>query len=243
MQRDFFEKLQAILSAERLSVYGRDEPGHGTVMARYLWNIAICESLYSPLQMCEVALRNAIHGAMTACYGQPQWYDTLDLVAWGYSQVGDAKQKIAKRGKPVTPGRVVAELHFAFWTSLFEDHYEQQTKFLPRGIKKVFPALPKSQHNRKRIKARLERIRQLRNRVFHHERVIHWKDLADQHADIMETIGWISPELADMALKLDRFAETHEAGIDPWIAQLRNHWPAKPSSGIPDNAQRPLRDQ
>lgn len=231
MQQDFYQKLETALSPERLSVYGHDNPGPGTVMARYLWNIAICESLYSPLQMCEVALRNAIHTTMTACYGQPTWYDAIELAAWGYSQVGDAKQKIAKSGKPVTPGRVVAELHFGFWTSLFEDHYEQKTKFLPRGIRQVFPGLAKSLHNRKGIKSRLEIIRQLRNRVSHHERVIHWKDLPAQHAHIIETIGWISPELSEMALKLDRFLETHKAGIDPWIAKLRNHWPAKPSTG------------
>jgi hypothetical protein len=230
MQEDFYKKLEAALSSERLSAYGQDNPGPCIVMARYLWNIAICETLYSPLQMCELALRNAIHAAMTACYGQLGWYDMVDLAAWGYSQVDEAKQRIAKAGKPVTPGRVVAELHFGFWTSLFEDHYERRTKFLPKGIKKVFPGMPKSQHKRKGIKARLEQIRQLRNRVFHHERIIHWKDLPDQHAHIIETLGWISPELSEMTLKLDRFLNTYKAGIDPWIAQLRNHWPAKPSS-------------
>ena len=198
-------------------------------MGRYLWNIAVCESLYSPLQMCEVALRNAIHDAMTALCGADTWYDTASLTPWGYQQVGGAKHKIANVGKPVTPGRVVAELHLGFWTSMFEDHYERNSPFLPGGLKKVFPALVKSMHNRKFVKARLERVRQLRNRVFHHERVIHWKDLPQQHADIIEIISWIGPELAEMALKLDRFLETHKAGIDPWMAQLRNHWPARPS--------------
>jgi hypothetical protein len=226
MQRVFYEKLCEALSFDRLSVYGQDNPGPGVVMARYLWNIAVCESLYSPLQMCEVALRNAIHAAMSALYGQEKWYDAVELAAWGHSQIGDAKQKIARAGKPVTPGRVVAELHFGFWTSLFEDHYERRTRFLPRGIKKVFPGLPKSLHKRKGIKARLEQIRQLRNRVFHHERIIHWNDLQDQHAHIIETVGWISPELEEMALRLDRFLEIHKAGIRPWREKISNHWPA-----------------
>ncbi len=229
MQQEFYKKLCSVLSDERLSTYGQDDPGSAIIMARYLWNIALCEKLYSPLQMCEVALRNAIHSAMTDFYGQKKWYDAIDLTAWGYKQVGNAKQKIAKAGKQVTPGRVISELHFGFWTSMFEDHYERETRFLPRGIKKVFPELAKSLHNRKKLKARLEQIRQLRNRVFHHERIIHWKDLQAQHGRIIETISWISPELSEMALKLDRFLETHEAGIAPWIAELRNHWPAKPS--------------
>ncbi|MEI7910066.1 MAG: hypothetical protein WCK77_10555 [Verrucomicrobiota bacterium] len=31
---------------------------------------------------------------------------------------------------------------------------------------------------------RWKRIRDLRNRVFHHERIIHWTDLPSQHAAI-----------------------------------------------------------
>ena len=229
MQQEFYQKLERALSTERLSVYGADNPGSCIVMARYLWNIAVCESLYSPLQMCEVALRNAIHMTMSTLYGRATWYESGELSAWGGLQVREAKAKIADSGKIESAGRIVAELNFGFWTSLFEDHYERNTRFLPRGIKMVFPGMPKSLHNRKRIKAHLESIRQLRNRVFHHERIIHWKDLPDQHAHIIESIGWISPELFEMALKLDRFLETHKLGIDPWIAKLRNHWPAKPS--------------
>jgi ribosomal protein S16 len=231
MHQEFFESIEKAISTERLSPYGRDNPGPCAVMARYLWNIAICESLYSPLQMCEVALRNSIHATMSEIFKVGTWYDTISLMSWAHGQIGGAKSKIATAGKPVTPGRVVAELHFGFWTSLFEDHYEKNTPFLPTGIKKVFPCLAKSLHNRKDIKGRLERVRQLRNCVFHHERVIHWKDLSDQHARVIETIGWISPGLSEMALKLDRFLETYKAGIDPWIAKLRNHWPAKPAPG------------
>jgi len=228
MQRKYYDRVESILSVDRLSVYGQDSPGTDVVMARYLWNMAISEALYSCLQMCEVALRNAIHNAMSGLYGQGRWYDSGDLAAWGTLHVKEAKERIAHGGKPITIGRVIAELHFGFWTSLFEDHYERNTRFLPKGIKKVFPDLPKSQHRRKTIKARLERIRQLRNRVFHHERIIHWKDLEAQHGQIIQTIQWISPELAEMALRLDRFLQTYRAGIEPWITKLNHHWPAKP---------------
>jgi hypothetical protein len=163
---------------------------------------------------------------MSAFYGTDTWYDKAELLPWAHEQVGNAKKKIAKARHSITSGRVVAELHFGFWTSLFEDHYERKTSFLPRGIKKVFPELPKSQHNRKKIKSRLEGIRILRNRVFHHERIIHWTDLENQHGRIIETIGWISPELEEMSLKLDRFMETHKAGTAPWLKQLDDHWPA-----------------
>ena len=176
--------------------------------------------------MCEVALRNAIHNTMRQLYSDT-WYDQTELRDIGNRQLVDAKKSICKAYRPVIPCRVVAELSFGFWTSMFEDHFVHNTLFLPGGIRHVFPQLPKSQHHRKFIKDRLTKIRQLRNRVFHHERIIHWKDLPEQYDRLIETIGWISPELREMALKLDRFSEIHSRGIGPWIASVRNHWPAK----------------
>jgi hypothetical protein len=62
MQDDFFEHLASSLSVERLSSYrARDGADECTTLARYLWNLAVCESLYSPIQLCEVSLRNTLH--------------------------------------------------------------------------------------------------------------------------------------------------------------------------------------
>lgn len=44
----------------------------------------------------------------------------------------------------------------------------------------------------KTLDQRWKRIRDLRNRVFHHERILHWNDLDQQHAEILEAIYWIS---------------------------------------------------
>ena len=225
MNQRFFVNIQQVLSPERLSAYGQDHPGSCVVLARYLWNAALCESLYSPLQMCEVALRNAIHYTMCQLYGDA-WYDRIELRDIGKQQLAAAKKNISNARRPIVPCRVVAELPFGFWTSMFEDHYERNTQFLPGGIRNVLPKMPKPLHKRKFIKDRLNKIRYLRNRVFHHERIVHWKDLQEQHSRLIETIGWISPELCDVALKLDRFLETYTHGIGPWIVSIRNHWPA-----------------
>ena len=227
MQTSFFQQIASSLSVERLDSYATDHPGPCITLARYLWNMALCESLYSPLQLCEVALRNAVHRHLTAIFNRKDWYDAPGFIMtqWAQGEVVKAKDKIQKARHTVTPGRVVAELQFGFWTSLFEDHYERNTPFLPGGIKAVFPRLPKKEHNRKHQKRTLEDIRALRNRVFHHERIAHWKDLETRHADILRVIGWISPELAEMAQALDRFSEIREQGLDPWIAKIRHHWP------------------
>ncbi len=160
-QADFYTKVISCLSIERMGSFGDITSESKTVLARYLLNIALCESLYSSLQFCEVALRNTIHSDLTKRFGSENWYDSphFSLTPWAVAEITKAKDKINKSRKQLTPGKIVAELQFGFWTSFFEDHYERNTSFMPSGIKTVFPYLPKSQHNRKDIKAKLETIR------------------------------------------------------------------------------------
>ncbi len=227
IQAAFYADVARALSVERLEAYAGDQASPTVTLARYLLNLALCESLYSPLQLCEVALRNSLHRHLTHLVGCETWFDAPDfeLTPWAAAEVLKAKEKIARTHRPVTAGRVIAELQFGFWTSLFEAHYEQHTRFLPAGIKAVFPRLPKSQHNRKELKRTLEDIRTLRNRVFHHERIVHWTDLDAKHAAMLSVIGWVSPELHEMARALDRFATLRSEGLTPWIAKLGTHWP------------------
>ena len=229
MQEEFFKSIKIALSTERLDAYGADQPEPSVVLARYLWNMALCESLYSPLQLCEIALRNSIHRQLSGLFGREDWFDDarFTLTPFAANAVQKAKDKIMTARKPLTSGRVISELQFGFWTSLFEYHYERDTSFLPGAIKGVFPRLPKSLHHRRDRKSDLEQIRALRNRVFHHERIIHWKDLDEQHAAILRVIGWISPELHEMAGVMDRFTAIRQQGLEPWIEKIRHHWPQK----------------
>ena len=227
MQDEFYKSIKTALSTERLDAYGADQPEPSIILARYLWNMALCESLYSALQLCEVALRNSIHRHLTHIFGREDWFDDsrFTLTPWAADEVQKAKARIVRMNKPPIPARIVAELQFGFWTSLFEDHYEKRTPFLPDAIKGVFPRLPKSLHHRKNRKNDLDKIRALRNRVFHHERIIHWKDLDEQHAAILRVIGWISPELHEMAGVLDRFTALRRKGLEPWLNSIRHRWP------------------
>lgn len=225
MQDLYWKKLERCLSGDRLSVYGQDQPGHRLIAARYLWNIALCEALYAPLHLLEVGLRNAVHNAMTAATHSDSWYDQVTLTPWGHEQVGKAKTSIARSRKEILPGRVVAELHFGFWTSMFESHYESPSaRFLLAGIRATFPHMPKSLHNRKRIKADLDRIRILRNRVFHHERIIHWKDLPEQHNLLLRFLEWMSGDLREIAAIVDKFDAAYRNGVDPILVQLDSHF-------------------
>jgi len=73
------------------------------------------------------------------------------------------------------------------------------------------------------LAARWQKIRDLRNRVFHHERILHWRDLEAQHWQILQLIGWINPELEALTRMLDRFSETRSRGLAPWREKISHH--------------------
>lgn len=229
MNPAFFQQLETVLASERIDAYRQDSAPPALTLARYLWNISLCEALYSPLQIAEVALRNSVHRSMQARLFVEAWYDlpAARLLSWQQSQVAEAHQKLATSGKPDSAGRMVAEMHFGFWTGFFNKAHAGTGigHFLAQ---QAFPLAPKAERDLKKLDARWRRIRDLRNRIFHHERIIHFADLAAQHAAVLEIIGWISPELLEMTRSIDRFPAVYQAGVQPWLDQIAARWPRQP---------------
>ncbi len=208
-----FTKLRQCLSDERLAVYGNDAQ---IVLARYAWNTALSESLYTSLQFSEITLRNQIHSALSQRANTPAWYDTLPLSHWQSQQVQEAQLSLTQSRKPLTPGRVVAELSFGFWTGFFNRHHTH-TGLAAWILKRCFPAAPKNERVIHKMDQRWKRIRDLRNRVFHHERIIHWADLSTQHSAILQLLSWMEPAVEVYAKSIDRFPMVHSMGTAPWL--------------------------
>lgn len=234
MNPSFFHKIEGIIHTERIDAYRQDGADEKTTLARYLLNMALSEALYPCLQFAEIALRNAVHREMTARCGTDAWYDTTQarLTSFQKKKVQDAKDALSKREqkkakinrKAITPGRIVAELNFGFWTGFFNKDHARS------GIgsclsKKAFPHAPSTEKVQSKLAQRWQSIRNLRNRVFHHERILHWENLDQQHQAIVELIEWMSPELKDFTSALDRFAGIRQAGLKPWVDQIQNQWP------------------
>lgn len=217
MQGTVKELLRKAVSHERLEGY-RQRGTYGdesNLYAHYIWNIVLCESLYPVLQGLEVTLRNSMHDTFCQQYGSEEWYEIGGVLEpRDQRALGKAKRKLTETGKPHEPGRIIAELSFGFWTSLFDVRYE--TRFWHKLLKDVFPDMPKHLRKRKTISKRLNKIRHLRNRVFHHEPIWYWQDLAQQHEAIVETIAWINPAMAILLENIDRFPTVYGAEIDQY---------------------------
>jgi len=214
MQADFAQKLKHVLSTERLAAYQQQLTGNGNLnlFSHYAWNMAVSESLYSTLQLLEIGLRNTLHQAAVAHFGKADWFEDNALIhPREQAAINKAKQILRNKKKPLEPGRIIAELNFGFWTSLLDKRYEQT--LWPALIKASFPHMPKTSRTRKNLSKRFNKIRHLRNRVFHHEPIWYWQDLAQQHEAILEALAWIEPAMQDLAGAIDRFPEVYQQGL------------------------------
>lgn len=68
-------------------------------------------------------------------------------------------------------------------------------------------------------------IHQLRNRIAHHQKICHWKDLPQQHRDTAELLGGMNRGLLLTSKVMDRFEETFREGPGRYIFLLNQEVP------------------
>lgn len=215
MQSDLYKNLEEALSEEKLNAYRERKAGctDREIFAHFLWNVQLSESLYPGLQALEVALRNRLCQAVEDKFG-----GEFHLVAHKFlaeremESFNKAEEELQKLNKTITKGLIIEELKFGFWTSLFDRRYEHNSVLWPSLLKETLPRAPKYFRTRQELSKRLNKIRQLRNKIFHHCSIWHWQDLSAQHCMLFETIGWLSPEIKDMISSIDRFPEVYKNG-------------------------------
>jgi hypothetical protein len=94
--------------------------------------------MYGLLHGIEVAVRNAMHHAMTTSYRRTDWYDAAPLSAYWRDQVNDAKGKVRSATGAMLPRKVLAELTFGFWVDLTGRYYNNSL-WLGRKLSTAFP--------------------------------------------------------------------------------------------------------
>ena len=197
--------LEAKLSSPRMSRYLEAERyDRARAAATYRLNMQITESLVVMFHVLEVVLRNAVHHEMKYSARREDWYEEWrdqPRLADLYGYIEAARAKLRKRKEKATPDKIVAELSFGFWTTLFNKKYMALTS---KALMRVFRRCPNRLRQPGLIGARLNKTRELRNRCFHHEPII-WSAAQEIHAQACQLIHWISADLADWMGEHDRF--------------------------------------
>lgn len=193
-----FGDLSSWFGPERMRRYLMASDSDETRAASlYRWNAAMAAAFFEALGYLEVILRNAMHRQLSLWHHRRgrvgEWYDdptrVLDDRCAG--DIAYARQRIARRGAPEAPGRVVAELTLGFWRFLLDQRHQQI--LWAQALHRAFPGLPI--RRRGEVQRPVNRLHRLRNRIAHHE-PIHHEDLAGLHNDLLMVVGWIDPNAA-----------------------------------------------
>jgi len=218
-RKDDFSDLEEALSLERFGRYLAWSHGdRRRAIALYTLNTKVSESLYTPLQMLEVALRNRIHRVLVQMRGDDWMLDERNLLGLHQvHQVEDAVLKILRSGKDATPGRIVAALSLSFWTAMLGRAYEALWR---EGMCAIACRGDGKHPMRKDLSTPLMRIRELRNRIAHHEPILYW-DLHKTNVMLMEVMHWLSPSAARWREQNSRFPEVCPLAATPHLHRLR----------------------
>ncbi len=208
--------LEKHFSAARL---GRYRASCNSDVARaakaYVNNMLLAEATMPMLNVLEIALKNGVHQRLITLYNRSDWWESWvsdPSFTWQVREVVGAKAKLQRRAEALTPDKIIAELPFGFWSSLFNVQFQT---VLWKDLRLVFPRCPKPQRQRHTVSSALNQIRELRNRVFHHEQLL-WlsPSLIDLHGKAIEVIGWLDPKLPPWLASYDRLPTTW-AAIQP----------------------------
>lgn len=188
--------LRDIISSERLTSYLQDAGFDDERAIRiYFWNMKLSAAFFPVLGAAEVALRNRVVARAHGIYG-PEWWRSANLITHlgkrGFGIVKRAEAAIAAQGKAVDSGRMTAQLSFGFWTKMLLPKYEPDL-WTPISI--GFPDLPLNV-DLAALLTRCEQVRELRNRISHHEPIFQ-RNLTADYGACIELITWLSRPKAE----------------------------------------------
>lgn len=229
--------IEHALSRQRLDAYARPEDADEVDrVARYLWDMALAMSLQPMLHVFEVTLRNAVYQASVRLVDTsavrlddvPCWLDAGPPMLYEREAAEVQRAKASLRADPAgrTAGHLVARLPLGFWVHLMTRGYSELRadgpRLWPRGLSLVFPfrwppgskKLSPSHADRQMVFDHLRQIRDLRNRVAHHDAI--WnRDVVRIHGLMLEMLGWMSRRVAAAAYTCDRFRAVYIRGVRP----------------------------
>lgn len=208
-----WSEFEATFSVSRVGRYkNRLQGNEAHAMVAYRHNLLVSEALTPFLCSVEVALRNAMNVQLARHYGRADWWEVWrgnPNFADALRYVDKAKASLRRRMEQATADKVVAELTFGFWSTLFNTEYQAA---LWQTLRKAFPHCPKATRQRATISPVVNRLRDLRNRAFHHEPIL-----------------WVTPDVKSIHDEGVVLLQWIHGSLEPWLAafnRLPSIWQA-----------------
>jgi len=123
----------------------------------------------------------------------PTWYQTQIPVHETRLRdtIHAAIDTLTNQGRPVTSPSAIAQLAFGFWLTLLARRFD--TILWRPAIRNAFPH--KTPLIRQDVYNAIDRVKNLRNRIAHHE-PIYTRNLPDDLTHLVDAASWICPDTA-----------------------------------------------
>lgn len=185
------EKIINSISKERFEPYLKRSENTKNALFLYQKNIETSQEFYGLLSILEITLRNQVDQSCKLYFKNDNWLTEILPIELSH-QINENKSRLIKSKKEITNSRILAELNFGFWTTLFNRKY---ARIFWKPLHRIFPNMPKENKKRTEVSSRLNHIRVFRNRIYHYEPII-WdlEILKKKREEILETIYWLDSD-------------------------------------------------
>jgi hypothetical protein len=188
------ERIAEWISAPRLKPFLDASGGNlAAALDLYDWHAKLSAACFHSMHHVEVLLRNAIDDQLGEGHPDEPLTETwlMDFAVLrpdAVKQVITAVERVGK-GKQITRGRVIASLSFRFWSGLFGRQYEELWR---QQLRHAFPGAKE----RKDLSVRLEALRRFRNRLAHHDSVLH-QPVEERLNQMIEVVSYVDAGAAE----------------------------------------------
>jgi hypothetical protein len=215
-----FNTLNSIFSKSRLYPFFEEGDTAERVLEKYHVNIVLSEAMIPSLHYFEICFRNNMDRVIKKYYSE-NWLKKIpqNLIISGEDEhkINKIISKIKKefRREP-SHDDIVAQMTFGFWCSFFHRKYDPLIWHRKDALKIIFPHISRVQRTRSALESRIFIIKEVRNRIAHHEPV--WiknrRNLViEGHRVCCELIRAMSEEAANMLTMIDNFDKIYAREI------------------------------
>lgn len=175
----------------------------------YEWNVSVSAAFFELISHVEVALRNAVDGALRKLevaesarvsvrggwwFASPTFLTDHDLNFYEM-----ACRHLGNKADGASRDKVLASMTFGIWDAVFGPSYEQLFR---RHLVYAFPHRGTG-FKRETVKKNVLALKNLRNRIAHHQAIFD-QPLEERFEQSMELLGWIDPDLEQWVNRLCR---------------------------------------
>lgn len=181
--------LRKTLSASRMTNYDAAAGTQEIAIELYAWNAEVSSAFLFPLHVCEVVVRNAVAECFEIKYGSNWPWVTSFERSLNNRLKEDLSRAKDSVGNTKKTGKVIAELNFFFWQSIFTRSHD--FRIWNQYLLTAFPNLDNKNPippQREGIYQVLDELRHLRNRIAHHEPIFK-RDLLEDYKKIKNLIA------------------------------------------------------